>query len=259
MEAPRPKAIRPVIGLLTDFGLQDHYVGVMKAVIASIAPEALTIDVSHDVPPQNVLAGQLMLRSAMPYFPAGAVFLTVVDPGVGTARRPMALSGGQWTFVGPDNGLFTPWLDGGQAVELTSAEYRLPEVSSTFHGRDVFAPAAAHLALGVELSRLGPPLADPVRLDPPRPVEHEDGTIDGEIVYVDRFGNLISNIALAEARGTAQFLNLELPVQPTYGAAERGKPLALVGSDGCLEIAVRDGSAAQLLEVGVGQPVRWHE
>src|SRR5205823_4515491 len=128
------------------------------------------IDISHSVPPQSVLAGQWLLRSSVPYFPPGTIFLAVVDPGVGTQRRPMAIRSGANIFVGPDNGLFSPWLPGEQVVELAAAEYRLPEVSSTFHGRDVFAPAAAHLARGVPVGTLGPPLRNPVMLLPTKAV-----------------------------------------------------------------------------------------
>jgi S-adenosyl-L-methionine hydrolase (adenosine-forming) len=244
-----------VIGLLTDFGLQDHYVGVMKAVIAGIAPAASTIDISHDVPPQSVLAGQLLLRASVPYFPAGSVFLAVVDPGVGTSRRPMALRSGSWTFVGPDNGLFTPWLDG-QAVEITATEFRLPSVSSTFHGRDIFAPAAAHLTLGIELARLGPSLVDPVRLAAPEPEVRPDGTIESEIVYVDRFGNLITNI-VGPGGGTLAIDGRVLMVREAYGSAAPGESLAVAGSDGYLELAVRDGSAAAVLGYKAGDRVTW--
>jgi S-adenosyl-L-methionine hydrolase (adenosine-forming) len=246
----------PIIGLLTDFGQQDHYVGVMKAVIAGIAPDARLIDVSHAVPPQSILAGQRLLRASVPYFPAGSIFLAVVDPGVGSARRPMALRSAGHTFVGPDNGLFTPWLPGDQAVELAAPGYRLAHTSATFHGRDVFAPATAHLAAGVPLDRLGPPLPEPVRLESPTPARGEDGTISGEVVYVDVFGNLITNIA-GVSGGAVLIAGRELPPRRTYAEAAPGELLALTGSEGELEIAVRDGSAAALLGAGAGQPVAW--
>ena len=247
---------RSIIGLLTDFGQQDHYAGVMKAVIASIAPDATVIDLSHAVPPQSVLAGQRLLRASLPYFPPGSIFLAVVDPGVGTVRRPMALRSGGHTFVGPDNGLFTPWLPGQAAIELAAAEYRLPVTSATFHGRDIFAPAAAHLAVGVPIDRLGPPLADPVLLHPLQAETRGDGTIVGEIVYVDRFGNLISNIA-GVSGGTALFRDRELPLRHTYGSAQPGDLLAVAGSEGELEIAVRDGNAAAQLGAKPGERVTW--
>ena len=245
-----------VIGLLTDFGQQDHYVGVMKAVIAGIAPEAGLIDISHAVPAQSVLAGQRLLRASVPYFPPASILLAVVDPGVGSVRRPMALRSAGHTFVGPDNGLFTPWLPGDQVVELTSPEYRLPHTSATFHGRDVFAPTAAYLAAGVPLDRLGPPLAEPVRLEAPAAARAEDGTISGEVVYVDVFGNLITNIA-GVSGGAALIAGRELPLRRTYADAAPGELLALAGSEDDLEVAVRDGSAAALLGAGPGQPVVW--
>jgi S-adenosylmethionine hydrolase len=247
---------RPVIGLLTDFGLEDHYVGVMKAVIAGITPDALVIDISHAVPPQSILAAQRLLRASVPYFPSGSVLLAVVDPGVGSDRRPMALRSGGHTFVGPDNGLFTPWLPGDWAVELTVPEYCLPDVSATFHGRDVFAPAAAHLAAGVPIDHLGPPLTDGVRLEPPAPKRRQDGTIVGEVTHVDRFGNLVTNIS-AMRGGRVRFRKHDLPVRTTYASAEPGHLLALIGSEGELEIAIRDGSAAARLDAKTGEQVTW--
>ncbi len=229
--------------------------GVMKAVLAGIAPDAQLIDISHAVPPQSIPAGQRLLRASVPYFPEDAIILAVVDPGVGSSRRPMALRSGRHTFVGPDNGLFTPWLPGDRAIELANPAYQLPNVSSTFHGRDIFAPAAAHLAAGLPIEKLGPAIAEPVRLQPPEPTTLPDGTIEGEVVYVDHFGNLITNIAAA--RGTLTVGAHELPVRTTYREAAAGELLALSGSDGELEIAVRNGSAAAYLSAGAGLKVTW--
>ena len=170
-------ARRPVVALLTDFGLAEHYVGVMKGVIASITPDAQLIDISHAVPPQDVLAGQWLLRASVRCFPPGTVFLAVVDPGVGTRRRPLGLRSAPWLFVGPDNGLFTPWLDRADVVELRETRFRLPEVSATFHGRDIFAPAAAFLARGEPLTGFGPSISDAIRLEPPAPARRDDGTM----------------------------------------------------------------------------------
>ncbi|MDE3073930.1 MAG: SAM-dependent chlorinase/fluorinase [Chloroflexota bacterium] len=245
-----------VVALLTDFGQTDHYVGVMKCVVAGIAPAAQLIDISHAVPPQSILAGQRLIRASYPYLPEGAVLLAVVDPGVGTQRRAIALHSHDRFFVGPDNGLLTPLLDGRwQAVELTNPRYRLPATSATFHGRDVFAPAAAHLAAGVPLADLGPPVADLLRLDVPEPIIAPDGTVRGEIVYMDHFGNLVSNISRTPGGGKVSFHGLDLPVVLTYGEVPVGQPLALVGSDGQLEIAVRNGNAARSLNANVGDPV----
>lgn len=229
--------------------------GVMKGVVAGIAPEAQVIDINHQAPPQSILAGQLELRASVPYFPAGTIFLAIVDPGVGTARKPMALRSADCTFVGPDNGLFTPWLPGEQAVELSNADYRLPRVSHTFQGRDIFAPAAAYLAAGVPMERFGRPLDQPVRLEPPLPARLPDGTIEGEVIYVDHFGNLITNIEASG--GTATVDGQELTLQRSYASAEPGKLLALTGSEGALEIAVRNGSAAEQLSIGIGLRVVW--
>ena len=247
------------IALLTDFGQTDHYVGVMKGVIASIAPDSPTVDISHNVPAQSILAGQWLLRASSRYFPDDTIFLAVIDPGVGTERRPMALQAEGQIFVGPDNGLFTPWLEGDwQAVELTAERYRLPRVSGTFHGRDVFAPAAAHLASGNPLAAFGPPINDPVRLAPARAIKRSDGTVEGSIVYIDRFGNLISNIdAPGNRAGHVLIAGLELPLRLTYGQAAPDQPVAVTGSEGTIEVAVRDGNAAQRLELGIGQPVLW--
>jgi len=255
LEAHPPK--RPIVGLLTDFGQQDHYVGVVKAVLAGIVPQALVIDVTHEVPPQDLLAGQRLLRASQPYFPAGTIFLAIVDPGVGSRRRGMALSHGGQIFVGPDNGLFTPWTTGEWlAVELTASHYQLPSVSSTFHGRDIFAPAAAYLATGVPLLELGPELHDPVRLLPPSPLLRSDGTIEGELVYVDHFGNLISNIARVTG-GSIRFRDLNLPLRHTYAETGPNELLALVGSEGEVEIAQRDGSAAASLGARLGERLIW--
>ncbi|HLY66161.1 MAG TPA: SAM-dependent chlorinase/fluorinase [Chloroflexota bacterium] len=256
MEARQPN--RPVVGLLTDFGLQDHYVGVVKGVIAGIAPGIQVVDISHAVTPQSILAGQRLLLASVPYFPPGSVFLAVVDPGVGTARRPLALRSAGCSFVGPDNGLFTPWLESDwQAVELIAPALRLPVVSSTFHGRDVFAPAAAHLALGMPLERFGPRVTDPVRLLPPEPLRRDDGTIVGEVVYADHFGNLITNVRPPSVSGAARFRDRQLRLAPTYGSAAPGELLALLGSEGELELAIRDGNAAQQLQASAGERVEW--
>ncbi|MGH7397764.1 MAG: SAM hydrolase/SAM-dependent halogenase family protein, partial [Candidatus Rokuibacteriota bacterium] len=155
-----------VITLTTDFGLRDPFVGIMKGVLLSICPSARLVDLTHEVPPHDILAGGLALEAATPFFPPGTVHLAVVDPGVGSARRAIAVRAGGYHLVGPDNGLFTFALEGAgwTAVSVTAPEYRLAEVGRTFHGRDIFAPAAAYLAAGVPLERLGPPVSDPERL-----------------------------------------------------------------------------------------------
>jgi S-adenosyl-L-methionine hydrolase (adenosine-forming) len=256
------------LAILTDFGYRDHYVGVMKGVIASIAPAAVTIDISHGVPAQSVIAGAIALRESWAFFPARTVFLAVVDPGVGTARAPIAIetrAGAR--FVGPDNGLL--WLAANNAgikriVKLTSSRYRLNKVSNTFHGRDIFAPAAAYLWRGISISALGPstPQDSIVRLDLPAPSASTRG-LRGEVIYVDAFGNLVSNIDRATVEMfSSRFRHLSLSVRidggaamrilDAYGDAPRGAPLALFGSAGLLEVAVRDGNAATHFAAGPG-------
>src|SRR5437763_14603171 len=187
---------RPVLALLTDFGTRDHYAGTMKAVALGICPDATLVDISHEVPPHDVLAGALELAACYRYFPAGTIFLVVVDPGVGSARRGIAADTGDYKFVAPDNGVLTSVLDEHPAkkvVELTERKYARPTVSRTFEGRDRFAPAAAWLAKGIDVAALGRPAGSVQRLEIPRAALADD-RIDGEVLRVDRFGNLITNI-----------------------------------------------------------------
>src|SRR5438093_1720880 len=187
---------RPVIALLTDFGTRDHYVGAMKGAALSICPDATLVDISHDLPAHDVLAAALELAASYKYFPAGTIFLVVVDPGVGSIRRGIAAEAGDHKFVAPDNGVLTAVFDEHppkRVVELSERRYARPTVSRTFEGRDRFAPAAAWLAKGIELVALGRPAGDIQRLDLPRPVV-EAGRISGRVLHVDRFGNLITNI-----------------------------------------------------------------
>ncbi len=248
------------IAILTDFGYRDHYVGAMKGAIASIAPGAPLIDITHGVPAQSIAAGAIALAQSWRYFPPRTVFRVVVDPGVGTARLPVAVqtrAGAR--FVGPDNGVLSLALEEAgpaRAVELRAPRYRLGRVSATFHGRDIFAPAAAHLWRGVKLEALGPRMRDGLtHLELPEPREGVD-ELRGEVLYADGFGNLVSNIgrdALArfEARFPAMRLSVKIgtgapmEILPAYGDAREGVPLATFGSFELLEIAVRDGSAAQ--------------
>ena len=256
---------RPVIALLTDFGLADHYVGTMKGVMLGVCPEATFVDISHDVPPHDVLSGALALAASYRYFPAGTVFLAVVDPGVGSPRRALAAEAGNYRFVAPDNGLLTPVLDEGapnRVVELTEPRYARPAVSRTFEGRDRFAPAAAWLATGLELAALGRPAGPVLRLEIPRPSVTSEA-IEGEVLRVDRFGNLITNID----RKTFHTLSGDRPVAvriashaiskvvSTYADVAPGEVCALFGSSDHLEIAAREASAAVLLGTGRGAAV----
>ena len=188
--------MRPIIALLTDFGTRDHYAGTMKAVALGICPDATLVDITHDIAAHDVLGGALELAASYRYFPAGTIFLVVVDPGVGSSRRGIAAEAGDYRFVAPDNGVLTLVLDEApprKVVELTERRYARPTVSRTFEGRDRFAPAAAWLAKGVELTAFGRPAGTVMRLDIPQPLISDD-ELSGEVLRVDRFGNLITNI-----------------------------------------------------------------
>jgi S-adenosylmethionine hydrolase len=259
------------LAIITDFGYRDHYVGAMKGVIASIAPAATVIDITHGVPAQSIVAGAIALRESWVFFPSRTVFLAVVDPGVGGPRAPIAIetrAGAR--MVGPDNGLL--WLAASQAgikriVKLTSRRHRLDEVSATFHGRDIFAPAAAYLWRGTPISALGPALSPGAitRLDLPRPVDTAR-ELRGEVIYVDGFGNLVSNIdrrAVEEfgARFRHQLLSVRIDggaamrILNAYGDAPKGAPLATFGSFGLLEVALRERNAAAHFAAGPGSSV----
>jgi S-adenosylmethionine hydrolase len=250
-----------VITLTTDFGLADGYVGIMKGVILGIAPQVRLVDLSHDIAAHNVRQAACILARAAPYFAPGTIHLAVVDPGVGTERRPLLVQTGRAQYVGPDNGVFTCALaePDAQAWVLNRPAYWLPAVSRTFHGRDIFAPVAAYLARGVLPEELGQRISDPMRLPLPLPTRHTDGHISGQVVYTDRFGNLITDIPaawVAEGRWRCQIAGQEIAgISQTYAQAERGALVALIGSAGTLEIAVREGNAAQRLGVKVGEPV----
>jgi S-adenosylmethionine hydrolase len=253
-----------VITFTTDFGLRDPYVAEMKGVvlgIAGTAPGLHLVDVTHDIQPHDITEGALAVEAAAPRFPPGTVHVAVVDPGVGSDRRGIVVRARGQLFVGPDNGLFTPFVGDPdrEVFELASPAHRLPRVSRTFHGRDVFAPAAAHLALGVPPATLGPPVGDPVRLTWPE-VREAAGAVAGSVVHVDRFGNLVTSIAAShvEALGAEARVRIGgrvLPLVGTYADLPAGGAGALVGSRNRLEIAVREGSAAGVLQARRGTPV----
>ena len=243
----------PIITLLTDFGLSDSYVAEVKSVLLSRTPGVTLVDVTHQVAPGDVRAGQYLLARSWQRFPPGTVHLAVVDPGVGTARRALAATAGGHLFVAPDNGLLS-FLDRPQFVSIPVSADAAP----TFHGRDVFAPAAAALASGKRLEDLGSAITDATHS--PLPTPHHDGTaVMGEVLYVDRFGTLISNIPGPDVEPGVRIRVAGTDVgalRRTFGDAERGTLVAFVGSGGTVEVAVRDGSAARLLGVGVGAEVR---
>lgn len=253
-----------IITLTTDFGLQDHYVSVMKAVILDIAPDVRFIDVSHEIPPQDVMAGAWVVRNSAPYFPPQTVHLVVVDPGVGTDRTPVAIQIEDQLFVGPDNGIFS--LIGEEfeykAVKLQNEKYWRKNRSNTFHGRDIFAPVAAHLANGIPLKELGDPLDKLVTYRWAIPISDRDG-IQGWIVHIDRFGNLVSNIPSSLIKETIGDSRLKIyvgntildEIVPTFAAVPDGEPAAYIGSSDKLEIAINKGNAKQMLGVEKGAQV----
>jgi S-adenosyl-L-methionine hydrolase (adenosine-forming) len=251
-----------IITLTTDFGLRDPYVAEMKGAILGIGGSAVQlVDITHDVARHDVAEAALALEAARPFFPAGTVHVAVVDPGVGTSRRGLAITAAGHVFVGPDNGLFTPFLGGDdwRAFELAASEYRLPVVSRTFHGRDVFAPAAAYLARGLAPAKLGPAVSDPVRLAWAE-MREVAGAIAGSVVHVDRFGNLVTSIRADSLAGLGAGTRVRvagrlLRLVGTYGDLGYGEVGALRGSSGRLEIAAREASAAAMLKARRGTPV----
>ena len=265
-----PDNALPLVVLLTDFGLSDHFVGVMKGVILGRCPSARIVDLCHQVPPQAIDEAAFLLGVSYRYFPAGAIFVVVVDPGVGSERRALGVQTEHYAFLAPDNGVLTSVLDREPprlAVELNTRELCLPEVSSTFHGRDIFAPLAGHLAVGGELSDCGPVIDAESMLRRPFP-ESLCGAqeIEAQIIHVDRFGNLITNVSrerfdgwrgdcdsrsVTICAGAARIAGLSAQ----YTAVPLGQPLALFGSTGYLEIAVNSGNASKELALGKGSRI----
>jgi S-adenosylmethionine hydrolase len=275
----------PIITILTDFGEADAFVGTMKGVLLSIAPQAQLVDLSHLIRPQDIKQAAFVLMTAAPYFPDGTVHLVVVDPGVGSARRPVAVETPRARFVAPDNGVLSYALalaDSHTAVELANPAYRLSEVSSTFHGRDIFSPAAAHLAAGVPLNELGPTVESLVMLDSPRLIVGDD-RVEAEVLNVDHFGNIRTSILIlnwddantlslrpifarapdgapaarfsaAQAQVSVGPLNID-GISVTFSSVQPGQPVAFVGSEGGLEIAINQGDAAREFGVKPGDAV----
>jgi S-adenosylmethionine hydrolase len=257
--------MRPIIALLTDFGGRDHYAGTMKAVVLGICPDATLVDISHEIPPHDVLTAALELAASYKYFPAGSIFLVVVDPGVGSPRRGLAVEAGDYRFIAPDNGVLTAVLRDAppkRMVELTERRYARPTVSKTFEGRDRFAPAAGWLAKGVDLSALGRSAGDYHRLAIPVP-DVTQTAITGEVIRVDRFGNLVTNIDHKMFDKFSQSAGIEVLAGPhrisrivaTYADAAAGEPCALFGSTDHLEIAMNAASAAEQLGLTLGAQV----
>jgi S-adenosylmethionine hydrolase len=224
----------------------------MKGVLLARIPDATLVDITHEVPPQDVDAARLTLARVWRRFPRGTVHLVVVDPGVGTQRAALAVESDHWFLVGPDNGVLSPALliADSKAVELAVP----PHASASFHGRDVFAPAAASLALGAELATLGSPVQHPRVRRTPEPQRLADGALRGEVISVDRFGNAITNL-VGLRPGTIEAGGLTLPLRRTYGEVQIGAPVAIVGSSGLIELAIRDGNAAERLGLTRGSAV----
>jgi len=276
--ARNPVSHSSVITLTTDFGLADPYVATMKGVILSLNPAATIVDITHQVRPQQVAQAAFLLAQALPYFPSGTIHVVVVDPGVGTARRALALGTPEMLLVGPDNGVLSAALpdetrrralpgpdsmsvdlpEGYRAVALRRGRYTRTPVSATFHGRDIFAPAAAHLSLGVELEALGPAVKKIQALPPFRAARRlPDGALEGRVVHVDRFGNVVTDVRAEDLR-TGR-VEVTIGGQRIEGLAQtyEGEPdmKALVGSAGYLEVACRGGSAVERLGVDIGDAV----
>ena len=258
--------MRPVVAFLTDFGTRDHYAGVMKGVVLSICPDATVVDVTHDLPAHDVTAAAYELAATYRYFPAGTIFVAVVDPGVGSSRRGVAVEAGDWKFVAPDNGVLTMVLQetaAKKAVELTERRYARPTISRTFEGRDRFAPAAAWLAKGINITALGRPAHDLVELDLPL-LEETRNEISGAVVRVDRFGNVVTNIdrKTFDRLAAGRTVVVEAGGRPierlvsTYSEIGAGEVCALFGSTEHLELAAQSGSAAEKLSLAFGGPVR---
>jgi S-adenosylmethionine hydrolase len=257
---------RPLITLTTDFGTGSPYVAQMKGVILSLCREVDLIDITHAIGPQNIREGAIVLADCTPRFPSGTIHVAVVDPGVGTSRRLIYAEIGQQRYLAPDNGLLSILMRRSAptgVVAIENRDYWLPETSHTFHGRDILAPIAAHLASGVEPSLLGPPLTDWVTLAPSQPSKSA-GEVTGEVQYVDSFGNLITNISRDDLAALGDMARLTVECQgrtiqgliPSYGAAMPGEVVALFDSQGRLEIAVAGGSAAEDLQAAAGDLVR---
>lgn len=253
----------PVITLTTDFGHTDAYVGIMKGVILGICPNATLVDLCHEVRPQAILQAAYLLSTAHAFFPPHTVHLAVVDPGVGSQRRPIALQTGSAFFVAPDNGLLSPILSTQpiqRAVELSDPAFHLPHMSATFHGRDLFAPVAAHLACGVAIERMGQEVtpADLVRLPIPEPRPVTDTLWQGEVIHIDGFGNLITSFQAPLPGEVASVQVGSLRVHhlgATFSDVAVGEPVAYLGSSGHLEIALREDSAAAHFGVDLGAVV----
>ncbi len=257
-----------IIALMTDFGTRDHYVAAMKGMILQIDPKATLVDITHEIEPQEIVSGAFILRQAFPYFPVGTIFLAVVDPTVGTSRRILAARYSDRIVLAPDNGLLTLIHRDAEVQEVRVVDNRrlmAASLSSTFHGRDIFAPVAGHLSKGMSLGQVGPAASQVLMLELAKPVYRPNGGLDGEVLFIDRFGNLITNISeldLSAAHSRARQHRVAVgphevgPIQFSYADVPQGKLIALIGSTQMLEIAVNGGSAAAALDARRGTPIQ---
>ena len=256
--------MRNVITLTTDFGLQDYYVSAMKAVMLGIAPEVRLVDISHEIPSQDIMAGSWILNNSALLFPPGTVHTVVVDPGVGTDRKPIALKVEDQYFVGPDNGIFSLLTAEKEfkAVQLSNEKYWQSNPSNTFHGRDIFAPGAAHLSQGVALEKLGETLEDLVTYRWSVPIADKDG-LEGMVIHIDKFGNLITNLPDTLIDDVIKDKSVKIyvgntildEIVTTFGSVTEGEPAAYIGSSGMLEIGINKGSAEKMLGVQKGAQI----
>jgi len=253
-----------IITLTTDFGLQDYYVSAMKAVMLGIAPDVRFVDISHEIPSQDIMAGSWVLNNSAMLFPENSVHLVVVDPGVGTERNPVALRIGSQLFVGPDNGIFSLLTEGKdfEAVRLSNKEFWSRTSSNTFHGRDIFAPVAAHLSRGVSLGELGEPVEELETYRWAVPIADKDG-IQGWVIHIDKFGNLVTNISGELIEEVIQKKSFKIyvgntildEIVTTFGSVPEGEPAAYIGSSGMLEIGINKGNAEEMLSVQKGAQI----
>jgi S-adenosyl-L-methionine hydrolase (adenosine-forming) len=252
-----------IITMLTDFGIVDPYVSMMKGVILSINPEAVIVDVSHSIKTGGIAEAAMVIQETYPFFPKGTIHIAVVDPGVGTGRRMLGIKADGHLFVGPDNGLLWPVISNSRdivVVHLMEQKYFLPHITRTFHGRDVFAPVSAHLSLDVGLEQIGTVIYDPVEISLPMP-KIKDDILYGEIARIDNFGNLITDIKkevlenfLEKSNALISIGNFKISgVNNTYFEAEEGEPLALINSSGLLEIAVNMGRASEYAGISMDE------
>jgi len=259
-----------IVALLTDYGTKDQYAGSLRGAVLAACPDANVVDLTHEIRSHAVREAAFVLRAAAPVFPPGTAFAAVVDPGVGTSRRGIAISAGGYLYVGPDNGVFSLVLidhPEAEVRELTNTALFRPNVSSTFHGRDIFGPVAGSLVNGTRFEDVGPVVEDAFCFEFPKPRRTEEGALEGQVIYVDTFGNLVSSIGGAEwqafvhgAKGdlTEMVVDMNrviLPVVNTFGDVPEEESCAYLGSSGRIEVAVNQGSAAKRFEAAIGSPV----